>query len=367
MFIFLLKLSQIYRLDLLSSTIFFNTVTTNSTSKNSAAHLAPYSSTFQSNELYAQINLNLEKEFFSQNLLTNSEHLNVYFRNIVLQSHLAWSYYLHEHNIRIQFSQINMIDLASVSRKANNKPRLFNIDPEALKSQAFSLDKIFHDLSDRTTESSSNRLEVYFVPATSLIRSEPLDGISRQTKYEPLYCNSSRQSPQSLILLKDNIVNLNATELKQQQPKSQADILILKQVIEQSNILIDLLGRNFGETLDSSAASCNRQLNEYNWYFQIPLTYKSDTALDSDESTPMDSSAEYTGISELCLNRRIQIEKDCTRIRLSVSKCGNGKLEADEKCDCDPNDLKCLSCCDMNTCQFKSQHMQCSVSFYNFF
>ena len=355
-------MSQIY---LLPATVYFNTVTANSTSKSPAvAQLTSHSSTSQSNELFARINLNLEKDFFSQTLLTNSEHLNVYFRNFVLQSHLAWAYYHHEHNIRIQFSQINLIDLASLSKKANNKPRLFNMDPGELKPKAVTLDKIFQSLIDGTTESSSNGLEVYYVPATSLIGTEPLDGISRDTKYEPLYCNSSRQSTQSLVLIKDTIVNFNVTELKQQQqPKSQADILILKRVIEQSNILIDLLGRNLGEPLDGSASSCNRQLNEYNWYFQIPSTYKSDTVLDSDESIPMDSSAEYTGVSELCLNRRIQIEKDCARIRQSAAKCGNGIVETNEQCDCDPNDLKCLSCCDMNTCQFKNHHMQCSVSF----
>ena len=74
--------------------------------------------------------------------------------------------------------------------------------------------------------------------------------------------------------------------------------------------------------------------NEYSWYFQVPARMQQQNTLpESFDSKELEQdTVEYTIVHDVCLNRAITIEKDCSLISLTRSVCGNGVVEANEQC-----------------------------------
>lgn len=255
-------------------------------------------------------------------LQKNSELLVNYFQNLVLKSQLTWSYYYYEHEIKLKFKQL-LIDQYSDLYKQQTSNKLFNLDPQDLLINKFKLKTLFEQLQQKQ-QYTPNTINIYTV--ASNLFTDNLDGLATQFQ-----CNK-----QSIIIIKDK------TESK------------FKTALEESNILIDLIGSTLGNRHNSNNIP-NCKHNEYNWYFQV---HSIDDP--NQQSNEQDNNTQVT----LCLNRLIKLkDKECPQ-QISVikeTKCGNGIIEPNEQCDCDSLDTKCFNCCDMKTCQFRTKESECST------
>ncbi len=305
------------------------------------------------------VNLNIDKNYFSSSLLTNSQQLNIYFNNVIIQAHLTWSYFFHEHFLLLRFNQVNFIDLKRVTRKSS----LFNIDLDNAGKKTpvlSSLQTLYSSLYSKLPNSTD--LNVYLVPDSMLRVNETLNGLASQATKPPSECN--KPATKSLILLAEKHYNSLTEPLKKPEPSR-----FLTYAIQQANILVDLIGMNLGNTMPHHIKENCPHLasNVYSWHFQVPArSYNPHLSLsesfDSKEFDQEQDSLEYTVVHDVCLNRVITTEQDCSRISLARSVCGDGVIEDDEQCDCEPNDLKCIKCCDPKICKFRKPEVQCSVS-----
>jgi len=359
------KSSLIYRLDLLQETTKFNTTSVmepdNSFLNNyNQKRQSPEKILPQSIDSPIMVNLNLDKEYFSENLLKNSQQLNIYFNNMIIQTHLTWSYFFHEHFIYLKFNQVNFVDLKRITRKSS----LFNIDLENIgNTPVNTLHNLYTNLYKKL--SNNNDLNVYLIPQNILTENETLNGLASQATKPPRECN--KPETKSLILLSEKHYNSLTVPLKKPEPSR-----YLIYAIQQSNILIDLIGMNLGNTIQQHIKNnCPHfAADEYSWHFQVPArSYNPHLSLtegfDPKEFDQEQDNIESTFIHDACLNRVITTEQDCLKISLTRSICGNGVIEADEQCDCDLGDFKCMKCCDTRTCKFRKPNMKCSVCYLN--
>ena len=120
--------------------------------------------------------------------------------------------------------------------------------------------------------------------------------------------------------------------------------------------MIELIGYAFGSPYKSATSSC------HNWYFQ-EMQLEKETSVRGETA---------------CVKKSIEINKNCRDLKEIERElfnkehhCGNGIVESefDEQCDCGKssyatnrgNEETCnLKCCDMNTCRFRRETMQCA-------
>jgi hypothetical protein len=313
-----------------------------------------------SDYLHLDFNLNLDRSFFTQQLLTNNENLNVYFKNLVLQAHLAWSYFYHEHRIQLHFSKINV----------TAKQKLFNIDPQP----ALTLQKHYERLMLQSQAQPAQN-QIYLLPFANVAASETQDGVASHSSislctFNNTNTNTNTKSGSSLILIRERRVT---QLLKRRQVAAYAAgssswhkqrYLLLSDAIEQSNLLIDLIGINLGNRIEQNLTRACKRSNEFNWYFQI-LSVGDEQAANEQSDEIESNETEYAMMHDaVCINRMIRTEECRPDEANQPIRCGNGIVEAQEQCDCEPSDLRCLKCCDSNTCLFRMSHFQCAVSFY---
>jgi hypothetical protein len=349
---------------LISSTIKYNSTA-------SSTQLPTITTTTQINNNSFQsidIILNLDKRYLNQHLLQqNNETTTNYFQNLILKSHLAWSYYYYEHSLKLKFKNIlfnYFTDSDYLPKQTNKKQKLFNLNPVDLlnnnnnNTKKLKLNNLFNDLNSKYNQLPSNmknkhEINAYILPMNYLLDEYDIDGMASQSSLD---CDSKQSS---LILIKDKYVLDKAITNK---------FPMFKLALEEANILIDLIAYNLGNTHNSTAIlNCsnnnNLQSNEYNWYFQVH-SINSNTI--SGESDVADSTETDSTQANLCLNRLIRLNTNlnCNNSNyISVVKeptCGNGIIEANEQCDCEQENLQCLNCCNMKTCKFNHFDYQCS-------
>ncbi len=155
-----------YRLDLLQPTVKLRTNAVKQVNNTFSSHKQAYQDSQQeASDSPVLVNFHIDKHYFTEFLLTNSQLLHAYFRNMVIQSHLTWSYFYHEHRTRLQFSAIKYIDLKRVHKKS----KLFNMDPMELLAQSdeptfHSLENIYQGLYGKA-ELPANQLNIYSIPS----------------------------------------------------------------------------------------------------------------------------------------------------------------------------------------------------------
>ena len=330
----------------------------------SLSTIAPMSTRLSSDRYYLKtdqfkrfnLKINLDKALFNDYLLTNVARLDEFIRHLTIKMHLVWSYYFHELETNFKIEKIELVNYSNMNNSNANARKLFNIDPESFVNlnqtsfnkikRPFEMKKFFNSIKSLSKPHAF--IDIYEMPQYLLALNESLTGIATQSTIT--YCNSQMLTPRaSLILLKNSFDSETSG--------------YLKSTVEQANMLIELLGFNFGNVHKSNSNTCK------NWFFQ-------EIQLDNESNLK----------SENCARKTIDINRNCKSLKEKEEElfrldnhCGNGIVEHElnEECDCGGGDgnansyqesekamknmLDCnLKCCDMTTCRFRSSDMQCA-------
>lgn len=314
-------------------------------------------------DYYKKFNLkiNLDKAMLNDYLLANTARLDDFIRHLTIKFHLVWSYYYHKLETNFQIQKIELVNYLNLNNSNSNNRKLFNIDPNNFLNsnrtsssfvqfkRPFELKKMFYTIKALSKPQAQTFIDIFDIPQYLLSSNEHLNGIATQSTVA--YCNNQTYTPRaSLVLIKNTFDHMQTDTSR-----------YLINTLEQANMLVELLGFNFGNIHKTPKSSCK------NWFFQ-EIQFENEANLKSDN----------------CVRKTIDLNRNCKSLKEIEEElfklenhCGNGIVESelDEQCDCGggnensyqtsekaiKNLESCnLKCCDMTTCRFRNSYMQCA-------